>query len=153
VSHTLTKIISGGQTGVDRGALEAGLKLGIEIGGYCPKGRLAEDGTISDKYPMVELTTKTYPPRTKRNIAESDGTLILVRGKMGQGTKLTVKTAMSTGKPLMAVDITSQNPNNGELMKWINELGIKVLNVAGSREKSDPGIQKASEEWLIAALS
>jgi hypothetical protein len=74
----LQEIISGGQTGVDRAALDVDLELGIAIGGYCPKGRRSEDGTIPDTYPLVETSTSNYAVRTEKNVIESDGTLILV---------------------------------------------------------------------------
>ena len=78
----IKKIISGGQTGVDRAALDAALELGIEVGGWCPKGRLAEDGTVPDKYPLKEMDTNAYPARTEQNVIDSDGTLIIFWGKM-----------------------------------------------------------------------
>ena len=82
------KIISGGQTGVDRAALDVGLELGIPIGGYCPKGRRSEDGTIPAQYPMIETSTANYGIRTEKNVIESDGTLVLNVGQVSSGTAL-----------------------------------------------------------------
>ncbi len=74
------RVISGGQTGVDRAALDAAMKLGIEVGGFCPKGRRAEDGPIDEQYPLTETASRAYPVRTEKNVAASDGTLILTGG-------------------------------------------------------------------------
>jgi Circularly permutated YpsA SLOG family len=87
----IAKIISGGQTGVDRAALDVALELGIPCGGWCPKGRRAEDGAIPDKYPVEENDSPEYPPRTARNVRAADGTLILTRGTPDRGTALTVR--------------------------------------------------------------
>jgi hypothetical protein len=87
----LQKIVSGGQTGVDRAGLDAAMEAGIPIGGYCPKGRLAEDGTVPDMYPLIELTKGGYKARTEKNVVESDGTLILNIGKLTGGIKLIVE--------------------------------------------------------------
>jgi len=95
----LNKIISGGQTGVDRAALDVGLALGLAVGGWCPKGRRAEDGGIPDRYPLMETPERNYQSRTRRNIEDSDGTLLLNQGKLDGGTALTVAHARQIGKP------------------------------------------------------
>jgi hypothetical protein len=89
----LQKIISGGQTGVDRAALDAGMELGIPIGGYCPKGRRSEDGKVPDKYPLIATGSSNYGIRTEKNVLESDGTLMLNVGQVSSGTAYTIKLA------------------------------------------------------------
>ena len=99
------RIVSGGQTGVDRAGLDAAMEIGLPIGGYVPKGRLAEDGQVPDKYPMTETGSKDYKERTKRNVLESDGTLIINIGPLKSGTALTAKIAHENNKPLMIVQL------------------------------------------------
>jgi len=106
----LQKIISGGQTGVDRAALDIGLELRIPIGGYCPKGRRSEDGTIPDKYPLTETSTANYGIRTEKNVIESDGTLILNVGQVSSGTAYTIKMAKRNKKPFLVIQLDEKNP-------------------------------------------
>jgi len=137
------KIISGGQTGVDRAALDAALELGIPCGGKCPRGRLAEDGTIPDRYPLTEIASDDYSVRTKANVLDADGTLILNYGHaLTGGTAFTAEIASETGKPLLVVDI--DNPTNAkDVVEWLRSNEIQALNVAGPRETGAPGIQAA----------
>ena len=93
------KIVSSRQTGVDRAGLDVGIQIGLPVGGYVSKGRLAEDGQVPDKYPMMETGSKDYKSRTKRNVLESDGTLTINIGPMKTGTALTAKTAQENFKP------------------------------------------------------
>ncbi len=149
----LEKIISGGQTGVDRAALDVGLKLGISIGGYCPKQRIAEDGVIASQYPLIETISPNYPERTKLNIEQSDATLIIIKGKIGKGSALTVKTAQQTGKPYFLVDLSqAKNYNYTQIISWLKENNISTLNIAGSRESSNPGIYKEAYLFLEKLL-
>ena len=101
------KIISGGQTGVDRGALDAAIALDIPHGGSCPKGRLAEDGRIPDRYLLTETDSREYFVRTERNILDSDATLILCHGHISGGTEFTLRMAEQHGRPVKVVDLTS----------------------------------------------
>src|SRR5437870_9182944 len=101
----LTKIISGGQTGVDRAALDVALELGLPCGGWCPKRRRAEDGPIPERYPLTETSSRAYPQRTRCNVLDSDGTLILTRGRPTGGTALTIQIAAESGKPYFVVDL------------------------------------------------
>ena len=94
----LRKIISGGQTGVDRAVLDASIELGIDHGGWIPKGRLTEDGPFPDKYNLKEMPTSSYPKRTERNVIDSDGTLIISHGNLSGGSLLTRKLATNHGK-------------------------------------------------------
>ena len=105
----LLKVISGGQTGVDRGALDAALALEVECGGWCPAGRLAEDGTIPKRYPVLELPNSGYAERTARNVADSDGTLIISNGEPVGGTRETVDRCIEMGKPYFVIDCVSMS--------------------------------------------
>jgi predicted Rossmann fold nucleotide-binding protein DprA/Smf involved in DNA uptake len=134
----IEKVVSGGQTGVDRAGLDAALEAGIPIGGYCPKGRLAEDGTVPRCYPLTELSRGGYPARTERNVAESDGTLVLNVGRVSGGTKATVDFAKKHDKPCLVVQLDKRT-ELGEVAEWIIEHGIRTLNVAGPRESKHPG--------------
>ena len=136
----LKKVISGGQTGVDRAGLDAALAAGFPIGGYCPKGRLAEDGAIPDKYPMIEMDSPESCYRTEKNVLESDGTLILNKGELTHGTLLTHEFAVKYGKPNLIVQLDAAvfiKPE--QVIRWINGQSIGVLNVAGPKESKYPG--------------
>jgi len=148
---TIRKIISGGQTGVDRAALDAGLQLGIPIGGACPKGRKAEDGIIDPKYPLQETSTSDYPERTRKNVQDADGTLILFYDHLSGGSALTKQLAEEQNKPVLALDL-QQNPSLGTVTDWINKHKIKTLNVAGPRESTHPGIYQTAYYFLLKAL-
>src|SRR5438067_2856021 len=104
LASELLKVISGGQTGVDRGALDAALAFEVECGGWCPAGRLAEDGEIPKHYPVVELANAGYAERTARNVADSDGTLIISNGEPVGGTRETVDRCVEMQKPYLMID-------------------------------------------------
>ena len=104
LTNKLLKVISGGQTGVDRGALDAALALQVECGGWCPEGRLAEDGTIPTRYPVMELANAGYAQRTARNVADSDGTLVISNGVPLGGTRETVNRCIEMRKPYLLID-------------------------------------------------
>ena len=127
-------IFSGGQSGVDRGALDAALELGNPCGGWCPKGRAAEDGPIPQRYPLNEAAGG-YAERTRRNVEESDGTLILHRGPLGEGTLLTLELCRELGKPVCLVDADTSSPTTAAVTArdFIERYGIERLNVAGPR--------------------
>jgi Circularly permutated YpsA SLOG family len=143
----LAKIVSGGQTGVDRAALDAAIELKIPHGGWCPLGRVSELGTIPKKYKLVETITADYPERTEKNVVDSDGTLILFRGKLSGGTELTRKFAVKHRKPCCLVDLDQPMLVNRPLI-WMKEHRIQVLNVAGPRESSSPGVYAKALHWL-----
>lgn len=150
-------IISGGQTGVDRAALDAAIALGINHGGWCPKGRLAEDGTIDIKYNLKETTTEKYPQRTDWNVRDSDGTLIISNKKSSRGTSLTIRCCNSRNKPVLSVnpdsDEIATSLNGSMISKWIKDHNIKVLNVAGPRESSSQGIYDKSFQLLTKVFT
>jgi hypothetical protein len=149
-----TKIISGGQTGVDRAALDVALELGIACGGWCPRGRRAEDGPIADRYPLQETPTEEYPPRTEWNIRDADATLILTRGMPDRGTALTVKLANRHRKPLYVVDLEQPAADEADrVRRWLKQQEVGVLNVAGPRESSAPGIGEQASAFLREVLT
>ena len=144
---SIKKIVSGGQTGVDRAGLDVALELGIPCGGWCPKGRLAVDGVIPAKYPLKETDTQDYKVRTKLNVLDSDGTLILNRGKLAGGTKYTADIAENESKPYLVVAL-DRSPNPQAAIEWIEKNSIHTLNVAGPREEARLSIYDQAVNFL-----
>jgi len=128
----LSKIVSGGQTGVDRAALDAARAAGLERGGWCPRGRLAEDGALGLDYPLRETPTADYAQRTEWNVRDSDATLILSPLPLEGGTLLTSQLARRLGKPWLALDPRERGALTSA-RRWLDENGIATLNVAGPR--------------------
>ena len=156
----MKKVISGGQTGVDRAGLDAALSVGIAIGGWCPKGRKAEDGVIPDRYPLTETATANYPERTRRNIAESDATLIFSCGlTLSGGTALTYRLCQEIGKPHRVIDlddfprIEQRAVILLDALDWLVENKVQTLNVAGPRESGNPGIGEEVRNFLEELFS
>ena len=147
----IEKIVSGGQTGADRAALDVALELGIPCGGWCPKGRQAEDGRIDDWYPLQETPSSDYRVRTRLNVEESDGTLVITRGPVTGGTALTIQLAREKGKPLLIVDLNPK-PDPVPVREWLKGEGIRTLNVAGPRESKMPGLHAYVVEFLRAVF-
>ena len=145
-------IISGGQTGVDRGALDAALKLDIPHGGWCPHGRLAEDGPIPDCYRLRETDSAEYAVRTELNVFDSDATLILCRGRPRGGTELTLRLAQRLGRPYRVVDLDGE-VDAAEVRRWLEQQRVEILNVAGPRESQSPGIGAIARDFLVRVLS
>ncbi len=131
------KIVSGGQSGVDRAALDIALKLGISCGGWCPRGRRAEDGPIAPRYPLQETPTSEYAERTEWNVRDSDGTLVLCDGPPTGGTAVTIGLAKKWDRPCHVVDL-AENPRIAPVRAWIASAHIKTLNVAGPRISTSP---------------
>jgi hypothetical protein len=146
------KIVSGGQTGVDRAALDVARALHLERGGWCPKGRLAEDGRIPDEYPLQEAESSQYAERTALNVRDSDGTLILTTGPPTGGTAYTIERAQRLGKPHLVVDLT-QSPDVGTAKRWLDEHHISVLNVAGPRHSESPEGYRLAYQFLLICLA
>lgn len=140
-------IVSGGQTGVDRAALDWALHNKIPCGGWCPKGRLAEDGVIPPRYPLRETWSADMEVRTEYNVRDSSATLIIYKSMMGSGTQLTRKFCLQYNKPCFEVNMDLKY-RTAEVVSWMNDKGIEVLNIAGPRESQSPGIYIASMELL-----
>ena len=145
----ITKIISGGQTGVDRAALDWAIRNGIPHGGWCPKGRRSESGRIADKYNLQETGSPDYTGRTAKNVASSDGTLIISRGHPEGGTNLTVKMCRHpiNPKPVHIVDAL-RKPDLAEFVDFVRKHNIRVLNVAGPRDRKQRNIGKDVKKIL-----
>jgi len=143
------KIVSGGQTGVDRAALDFALETGVSCGGWCPKGRLAEDGPIDLRYPLEENSSTDYSVRTRQNVLDSDGTLILNMGPLGGGTAYTEDSALASGRPCLIVAL-DQDPDPNDARNWLDREGIQILNVAGPRASKQAGIYQAAQDFLSA---
>jgi hypothetical protein len=137
---TLAKMISGGQTGVDRGALDAALEAQFPCGGWCPPDRAAEDGCIPLRYPMTPLARGGYRERTRQNVLGSDGTAILYFGTLTGGTLLTLNVCRRAGKPHVAIDAmhTDAEAAAVDIAAFIDTHAIRVLNVAGPRASGWP---------------
>jgi hypothetical protein len=145
------RIVSGGQSGVDRAALDAALRLGLACGGWCPLGRRAEDGAIDPRYPLRETPSADYRQRTRWNVRDADATLVLTLGALRGGTALTLERARRLGRPHLVVDLEA-HPEPAAVRAWIAERGVRVLNVAGPRESESPGLQARARAFLEAAL-
>jgi hypothetical protein len=150
------RIISGGQTGADRGGLTAAINLGIPHGGWCPKGRRAEDGKVPARYQLQETGSSSYQARTKRNVLEADGTVIFTRGKLAGGSLLTARVAREAAKPCLHLDLKhlGANPHAAvtHFRTWLTANAVRTLNVAGSRESKAHGMQAAVAKFLQLAL-
>jgi putative molybdenum carrier protein len=134
------KIISGGQTGVDRAALDVALKHEIECGGYCPAGRLDEFGRIPDQYPLQELEVGGFTERTLQNVRDSDGTVIIYAGKLSGGTEQTVRFCVEQPRPYELIDASKVSAEDAAklISNFIRKHKIEILNVAGPRQGEWP---------------
>lgn len=149
VFRMLQHIISGGQTGVDRAALDAALEHKFPCGGWCPKGRKAEDGPLPIHYPLQETKSSDYKVRTEKNIKEADATLILTWEEPTGGTALTVELAHKHKKSCLVLDLKEKKEERVTIIKaWIKENDIQILNVAGPRESKVPGIHRMAKDIL-----
>ncbi|MBI9020329.1 MAG: putative molybdenum carrier protein [Verrucomicrobia bacterium] len=151
----IIRVISGGQTGADRAALDAAVVCGVDHGGWCPKGRFAEDGPIPAKYNLQETEDEDYPSRTKANVEAADLTLIFSRGPLRGGSLLTQKFAQELGKPCVHIDLLEYSDIFQALEKlpeFFPNVGKIVLNVAGPRASNDPEIYTAVYEAMISLL-
>ena len=138
----IKRIVSGGQTGADRAALDFAIKVDLPHGGWVPKGRLAEDGPIPDRYHLTEMPTTSYPKRTEQNVIDSDGTLIITHGELTGGSLLTKEFAENQKRPCLHIDLNEEVEYGAAVHvdDWTQEHGIEVLNVAGPRASKDPKI-------------
>ena len=152
----IREIRSGGQTGVDRAALDAALEHGLPCGGWCPRGRRAEDGPIPARYPLQETESSRYAERTWLNVRDADGTLILTRGSPEGGTKLTVSYARDAARPCLVLDLAAPGFDRhaalDDVRSWLAAEQIAILNVAGPRETKAPGIHREAADFLRALI-
>ena len=134
------KIISGGQTGVDRAALDVALKRGIECGGWCPTGRLDEFGRIPDQYPLQELEVGGFTERTLKNVKDSDGTVVIYPGKLSGGTEQTVRFSVEQQRPHQLIDASKVSVEEAAklISDFVRKSKISVLNIAGPRQSEWP---------------
>ncbi len=152
----LRKIVSGGQTGADQGALAACVQIGFPHGGWIPKGRRTEKGKVPARYRMRQHWSRHYPPRTEKNVADSDGTAVFTYGKPDGGSLLTIDFAKRHGKPWLAVDLRMpQEVAVAKVVRWIRRRlpDAAVLNVAGSRRSKAPGIHRAVKRVVVEVLT
>ncbi|MEE8332474.1 MAG: putative molybdenum carrier protein [Alphaproteobacteria bacterium] len=150
MDHSLT-IISGGQTGVDRAALDAALAAGLSCGGWCPLGREAEDGPIAPRYTLREAASPDPARRTLLNVRDSDATLIIAHGPLSGGTELTARHAKLLSRPYLVIDLAGTEDeiaHAARIKDWLGEQGVRKLNVAGPRESGVPGIYDAAQALL-----
>ena len=146
------KILSGGQTGVDRAALDAANLAGLETGGWCPKGRIAEDGPIPSQYPLRETPDPGYPQRTEWNVRDSDATLIVTEQPPSGGTAYTIRMAKKHSRLWIIVRPDADDTELAAVAVWLRGRNIHVLNVAGPRESSTPGISGRAFALMVRLL-
>jgi len=150
----IRKVVSGGQTGVDRAALDAAIKAGVDHGGWIPMGRKAEDGRVPGFYRLCETETPNYAERTEKNVLDSDATLIISRGPLTGGSRLTMVLAIRHGKPWKHIDLETSASQDAviQIRSWLAQHHVKTLNVAGPRAGNDPGIYGAAFDLLLKIL-
>jgi hypothetical protein len=148
------RVISGGQTGVDRAALDWALSNRIPHGGWCPRGRRAEDGVISRIYQLQETESAGYATRTRCNVVRSDATLLLNIGALDGGSARTRRAAEANGKPVCVIQLDQQSPEAcaRHITAWLANGGFVTLNIAGPRESKRPGVYQSARSVLELCL-
>jgi hypothetical protein len=142
-------ILSGGQTGVDRAALDWAISHGMAHGGWCPRGRTALDGPIPERYMLQETEATGYSQRTRMNVRDADATLIIHHGPLLGGTRLTCRFADEMNKPVQLVDLSKDWPSQTrQVQVWWTEVGLSSLNMAGPSEARVTGIYVLTLEFL-----
>jgi hypothetical protein len=150
-TRPVARIVSGGQSGADRAALDVALALGLPCGGWCPRGRRAEDGPIPVRYPLAETTSANHAVRTRHNVRDSDGTLIVSSRPLTGGTALTRRCARRLGRPCLVV--TGSGPRHvARVRRWLDRHSIHVLNVAGPRASRDRTVAACTRRLLRDVL-
>ena len=142
------EIISGGQSGVDRAALDFALNNNSKCGGFCPKDRLAEDGPIQKKYPLLETPSNIYQERTRLNVELSDAVLVIYEKTLCRGTKLAIEIAEKINKPVFVANLPSNDRLTEEVIMWLKKAKPTKLNIAGPRESNDKGIYVKTINFL-----
>ncbi|WP_303292355.1 putative molybdenum carrier protein [Marinobacter sp. SS5-14b] len=150
----ITKVISGGQTGADRAALDAAIEVSVPIGGSCPAGKKAEDGEIPDSYGLQEISGG-YRQRTRKNVADSDGTVIFYDAYLSGGTELTLQFCIRLNKPYKLIDSSLIDAEKAAalLIEFSDKFQIKTLNVAGPRASNHPGMYGFVKQAICRALT
>jgi hypothetical protein len=143
-------VVSGGQSGVDRAALDAAIAAGVPVGGWCPFRRQAEDGPIPPRYPLLETPSSEPAQRTEWNVRDSDGLLVLLLdAEPVGGTLLAFETARKLGRPSLSLKLSDPHPASiKKTLKWLRAEGVRALNIAGPRESESPGVGNAAREFL-----
>ncbi|PLX26428.1 MAG: molybdenum cofactor carrier [Ignavibacteria bacterium] len=148
MSSQVLHIISGGQTGVDRAALDAARSTDLTIGGWCPRGRIAEDGPLDARYPLEETPSEAYEQRTMWNVRDADATLIIAPvPELAGGTRFTRQVAEGLQKPSLVL-VLDEHASMTMTADWILRHNVRVLNVAGPRESGHPGIYQTAHAFL-----
>lgn len=142
MNTSLQKIVSGGQTGADRAGLDWAIFYDIPHGGWCPKGRKSEDGVIPVHYDLVESPSSSYLQSTEMNVRDSDATAIFtIAAKLSGGSKRTAEFVKKLGKPWIHIHHQgTYEKQSDRLAQFVNEHGVKILNVAGSRGSKEPQV-------------
>jgi hypothetical protein len=151
----IRRIVCGGQTGVDRAALDVALRLGVQCGGWVPRGRLAEDGVIPSTYPgLAEAPDERPETRTALNVRDSDATLIVSRGELSGGSRFTARSAREQHRPCLHVNLAAQAPADAvrEVRAWLRAVRPAVLHVAGPRASEDSEAGREAERFLDTVL-
>ena len=151
----ITRIISGGQTGVDRAALDTAIERRIQHGGWVPQGRSAEDGPLGSQYCVEETPSPEVSLRTEWNVRDADATLIISHGQLVGGSKLTQQMAHQYDKPCLHVDLATLSVSDAakQITHWLIAIRVKTLNVAGARHSEDTAVYKRTRELLHMVLS
>jgi hypothetical protein len=149
----IEKIVSGGQSGADRAALDWAIANEMPHGGWCPHGRRAEDGRIADSYQLEETPGDGYRVRTKWNVRDSDATAIFsMAGELTGGSLLTLGLARQLNRPFLHLSRDKSRDPSGELLAFIEESGVSILNIAGPRESNEPDVAGFVTAVLDTAL-
>lgn len=145
------KIVFGGQTGVDRAALDVALEFGIDCGGCCPQGRLAEDGVIPARYPLIELNGAGYRERTRQNVIDSDGTVIIYFDTISGGTEQTLHFCLQLKKPYLLLDATELSAARcaERIRQFVNVHALTIVNFAGPRASSEASAYLFTHDTLM----
>jgi Circularly permutated YpsA SLOG family len=149
----LAKIVSGGATGADRAALDVALELGLHCGGWCPHGHIADDGRVYHGYHLAATPSASYRQCTEWNVRDSDATLILAGSRrLAGGTRNTLAFALKRHrKPALVLQLRDGEQRR-RVRRWLRQHRIRVLNVAGPRERKRPGIYREARRLLRAVL-
>lgn len=152
--YKIEKIISGGQTGADRAALDFAIARNIPYGGWLPRGRKTEDGALDLKYRLREMPTTDYAKRTEQNVIDADGTVIVFHGFPVAGSALTLEFTRRHERPCLPIDLKETSPEKAaeRLVSWLGENRIRILNVAGPRAGRDPAIYSAVMNLLERSI-